>query len=71
MLKLSEQRIQTRPIWGLIHEQKPYRGAITYQIEAACWYHDRVLNIPCSTNLTKKEIIRVVDTIKEVTTHGA
>lgn len=71
MMKLSEQRIQTRPIWGLIHEQKPYKDAITYQIETARWYHERVLNIPCSTNLTEKEIIRVVDTIKEVTTHGA
>ena len=24
--KLSEQKIQTRPIWGLIHQQKPYKN---------------------------------------------
>ena len=33
--KLKEHHIQTRPIWGLIHEQAPYRGSICYKIEKA------------------------------------
>ena len=53
--KLSEQKIQTRPIWGLIHQQKPYKNNEAFKIEKANHYMDRILNIPCSTNLTEEE----------------
>ena len=61
--KLKEHHIQTRPIWGLIHEQAPYRGSICYKIEKADYYWKRVVNLPCSTNLTPEEVNRVVHTI--------
>ena len=54
--RLQEKGIQTRPVWGLIHEQKPYQGEIAYQIEKAVYYSQRVLNIPCSTQITEDEI---------------
>ena len=54
--RLQEKGIQTRPVWGLIHEQKPYQGEIAYQIEKAVYYSKRVLNIPCSTQITEDEI---------------
>ena len=54
----------TRPIWGLIHEQKPYRGSITYHIEKAEYYRERVLNIPCSTQITEEDIEFVAECIK-------
>lgn len=63
--KLQEQGIQTRPIWGLIHEQKPYENAVTYEIEKANYYSERIINIPCSTQLTKEEIEEVVERVKE------
>ena len=66
MLRLQEYNIQTRPIWGLIHEQKPYNHSQNYQIEKAKYYVKRVLNIPCSTNLTKNDIDYVVETIKSI-----
>ena len=53
--KLSEQKIQTRPIWGLIHQQKPYQNNQAFKIEKASYYMDRILNIPCSTNLTEED----------------
>lgn len=56
MERLQEKGIQTRPVWGLIHEQKPYQGEIAYQIEKAVYYSQRVLNIPCSTQITEDEI---------------
>lgn len=62
---LQTQDIQTRPIWGLIHEQAPYEGAITYQITEAPKYRSKVVNLPCSTNLEKKDIDRVVAAIEE------
>lgn len=63
--KLKENNIQTRPIWGLIHEQKPYRNNQVYKIEKANYYIDRILNIPCSTNLIKEEVLMVVDTLRK------
>ena len=54
--KLGEQNIQTRPIWSLIHKQKPYQNSQAFEIEKAIYYQDRIVNLPCSTNLTKEEI---------------
>lgn len=63
--KLVEANIQTRPIWGLIHEQKPYQKHQAYGVEKAVWYHDRVLNIPCSSNLTEADVKYVIEKLKE------
>ncbi|MEY8414981.1 LegC family aminotransferase [Tissierella praeacuta] len=64
--KLSESKIQTRPIWGLIHEQKPYRNNQLYRIEKANYYIDRILNIPCSTSLTEEDVKYVCDILREL-----
>ena len=63
--KLVSENIQTRPIWGLIHQQKPYQKCQAYQIEKALWYYEKVLNIPCSSNLTEEEVDIVLKKIKE------
>lgn len=63
---LEGRGIQTRAIWGLINEQTPYRGAATYQVERARYLADRILNLPCSTQITDEEIRCVVENIKEV-----
>lgn len=53
---LQEMKIQTRPIWGLIHEQKPYIGTQAYKIASATQYAKHVINIPCSTNLNEDDV---------------
>ena len=63
--KLVDAGIQTRPIWGLIHQQKPYSGCQSYEIEKALYYYDRILNLPCSSNLTEKEVYQVIEKIRE------
>ena len=63
--KLVSENIQTRPIWGLIHQQKPYQKYETYQMEKSLWYHERVLNIPCSSNLTEEEVEIVISKLKK------
>ena len=63
--KLVDAGIQTRPIWGLIHQQKPYATCQSYEIEKALYYYDRILNLPCSSNLTEKEVYQVIEKIKE------
>ena len=62
----EEKGIQTRAIWGLIHEQLPYRKDVSYQIEKAIQYSQCILNIPCSTNIKDEEIRYVVDAIKSL-----
>ena len=64
--KLVESDIQTRPIWGLIHQQKPYLSCQNYDMKKSLYYYDRVLNIPCSSNLTEKEVYQVIEKIKEL-----
>ena len=63
--KLVDAGIQTRPIWGLIHQQKPYSACQNYKIEKALYYYDRILNLPCSSNLTEKEVYQVIEKIRE------
>ena len=64
--KLVDAGIQTRPIWGLIHQQKPYSTCQSYEIEKALYYYDRILNLTCSSNLTEKEVYQVIEKIKEL-----
>lgn len=54
--RLLESSIQSRPIWGLLHEQKPYIYSQTYRIEKANFYYDKILNIPCSSNLMIEDV---------------
>ena len=63
---LQERGVQTRAIWGLIHEQKPYRQNIAYKIEKAPCYSATVLNIPSSTQLTEEDICYAAEQITEV-----
>ncbi|MBE5851352.1 MAG: LegC family aminotransferase [Lachnospiraceae bacterium] len=60
---LSKKQIQTRPIWGLIHQQIPYVSEKAYRIEKAILYWERIVNIPCSTNLGIEEVERIVEQI--------
>lgn len=63
---LEQEGIQTRAIWGLINEQRPYEGEITYKLEKASYYASRILNIPSSTQIMKDEIRFVSDKVKQV-----
>jgi perosamine synthetase len=61
---LSSKKVQVRPVWGLIHEQKPYLGSQTYKIEKAKNYLKHLVNIPCSSNLCKEDVEFIVDCLK-------
>lgn len=62
---LASKKIQARPIWGLISDQKPYQGSQTYIIEKAKDYLDKVINIPCSSNLTREDVNYVISCLKQ------
>lgn len=63
---LQSKGIQTRAIWGLIHEQRPYKDMLVYEMERAPYYSNCILNIPCSTQITKDEVQTVVKEIKQL-----
>lgn len=61
---LASRNIQSRPIWGLINDQKPYIGNQAYKIEKARTFLEHVVNIPCSTNLQKDDVLYVTECLK-------
>lgn len=67
--ELSKRQIQTRCIWDLIHKQKPYQNCMAYKIEKANYYAERIINLPCSTNLKKNEIEEVCNKIDIILEH--
>ncbi|XMB66889.1 LegC family aminotransferase [Mycoplasmatota bacterium zrk1] len=58
--KLIDNNIQSRPVWRLIHKQKPYLQCQTFRIEKALRYEESLLNIPCSSNLLEEDLERVI-----------
>lgn len=58
---LSSKNIQARPVWGLINEQKPYLNNQAFKIEKAKLYLKHIVNIPCSSNLNKEDVLYVVE----------
>jgi len=62
---LNAIHIQTRPLWGLIHKQKPYRDNQAYKIDRAEYYERNLINIPCSSNLSKQDIQIVIQSLIE------
>lgn len=63
--ELKTKNVETRPIWGLIHMQKPYKDCIAYNMEKSLYYYKRVLNIPSSTQLSEEDIRFASKVIKE------
>jgi aminotransferase in exopolysaccharide biosynthesis len=51
MKALIDDKIMCRPVWKLVHTQKPYASCRAYGIERAYKYERHILNLPCSTNL--------------------
>lgn len=66
VVNLEKSGVGTRPVWGLIHEQLPYRNDLNYNIDRALYYQSCILNFPCSTNLTEDDIQFVILKIKNV-----
>ncbi len=64
MEALAEKGIETRPVWGLLHEQAPLRDCTAWRIERAPWFWRRVLNLPCSSDLRPDDVERVAAAIR-------
>jgi len=64
MAKLGDNGIQSRPVWYLNHEQKPYINNYAHRIENAYKLLEVTLNIPCSVSLTDEQIDSVINVLR-------
>lgn len=62
----SKNGIQTRPIWWPINKLKIYERARAYRVEKAKYYWARVINLPCSTNLSDDDIGTVIAVLENI-----
>ena len=67
MTKLAERNIQSRPIWLLNPDQAPYRDSLCMPLPNARDYVDKIVNIPCSSNLTAEDVRIVCEEILDIT----
>jgi dTDP-4-amino-4,6-dideoxygalactose transaminase len=67
MKQLEKNGIQTRPVWGLNHLQKPYKNCQSYRIEHANELVEKSLCLPSSTNLNHAEIDILINHLSSTT----
>ncbi|MDR0272780.1 MAG: LegC family aminotransferase [Clostridiales bacterium] len=60
---LGENLVQARPIWKLMHTLDMYKQYREYKITKAIEYHEKIVNLPCSSNLTPEDAERVAELI--------
>ncbi|MBT7902009.1 MAG: aminotransferase DegT, partial [Candidatus Marinimicrobia bacterium] len=60
MKRIVENGIQTRPVWALNHEQKPYKNCQYYKIENAKKLVENSLCLPSSSNLTNENLNKII-----------
>lgn len=70
MLHLDRAGIETRPLWPPNHLQAPYLDARRHGVESAEWFWHRVLNLPCSSDLTDPDIETVAAEIRRAHDRG-
>jgi perosamine synthetase len=63
MKRLEENGIQTRPVWKLNHEQRPYKDCQYYKIEKAKKLVKNSLCVPSSSNLSNKNLNKIVSVL--------
>jgi len=60
---MNDHNIQVRPIWKLNHMQTPFQKFRAMDCSNALQFYNRVINIPCSTNLTEEQLNVVSKTL--------
>lgn len=64
--KLRERGIESRTFWKPVHLQEPYKNAPCSLRGVAESLWDRIITLPCSTNITDEELRYVGDIINRV-----
>jgi perosamine synthetase len=65
MKRLEENGIQTRPVWKLNHEQKPYKNCQNYNVDNANELVKNSLCIPSSSNLSNNDLNKIINLLNK------
>jgi len=65
MYRLENSGIQSRPVWGLSHLQKPYRDYQSYSVEKATELINNSLCLPSSVNLDESQMNRISNVLSK------
>ncbi len=60
---LRERNIDARPFWKPMHLQAPYKDAPRAALPVSEYLWDKIVTLPCSTNLTSDDQAYVVDEV--------
>lgn len=63
---LKEDEIEARAFWKPVHLQKPYRDCFKSDVSVAEGLWQRIVTLPCSTNISEEELSKVIITVKKV-----
>ncbi len=64
--KMKEKNIETRSFWKPVHLQAPYKDCPTSDLRVSESLWQRIITLPCSTNITKEELDVVITTLLSV-----
>lgn len=62
---LKEDGIEARIFWKPVHLQKPYRDCPRSDVSVSESLWQRIVTLPCSTNITEAELSKVVIAVKK------
>lgn len=57
---LKERNVEARPFWKPVHLQKPYKDCPKSEVDIAEEVWDRIVTLPCSTNISGEELKYIV-----------
>lgn len=63
-VKMKEEGIEARPFWKPVHLQKPYENCPKSKVDVAEKFWQRIITLPCSTNIMVDELEKVVSALK-------
>lgn len=66
MLQLKEAGIESRTFWKPVHLQTPYRLAPHSLMKVAESLWERIITLPCSTNITDDELKIVAESVRNL-----
>ena len=64
--KLNQEKIQARTFWKPVHLQAPYLHCISEPMTLTQRVWDKVVTLPCSTNLTEDEQGRTINAVRAI-----
>ncbi len=62
--KLKENEIEAKPFWKPVHFQKPYENCPKSKVYVAEKLWQRIITLPCSTNIIDEQMEKVVSALK-------